>query len=90
VDCEGSSGNSADRPGFTARSARVPGVSFRPVEVNGGPGTLYVDAEDGLIGVMALDIAGGEITGISSIVSPDKLKHLGPVADFAALLRAAR
>ena len=38
---------------------------------------------------MALDIADGEITGISSIVNPDKLTHLGPVGD-ALLMRAAR
>ena len=61
--------------------ARLPGVSLRPVEVNGGPGALYLDAQQRLIGVMALDIAGGQITGISSIVNPDKLTHLGPVAD---------
>jgi hypothetical protein len=43
-----------------------------------------------LIGVGALDIAGGQITGISAIVNPDKLTHLGPVADYRSLLRSAR
>ena len=70
--------------------ARLPGVSLRPVEVNGGPGALFLDGQQRLIGVMALDIAGGEITGISSIVNPDKLTHLGPVADVKSLLRSAR
>ena len=70
--------------------ARLPGVSLRPVEVNGGPGALYLDAQQRLIGVMALDIAGGQITGISSIVNPDKLTHLGPVADVKSLLKSAR
>jgi RNA polymerase sigma-70 factor (ECF subfamily) len=70
--------------------ARLPGVSLRPVEVNGGPGALYLDAQQRLIGVMALDIAGGQITGIRSIVNPDKLTHLGPVADVKSLLRSAR
>ena len=37
--------------------------------------------------VVALDIAGGQITSISAIVNPDKLRHLGPVADLRALLR---
>jgi RNA polymerase sigma-70 factor (ECF subfamily) len=69
--------------------ARVPGVRLRPVEVNGGPGALYLDGQERLIGVMALDIDGGEITGISSIVNPDKLTHLGPVADLGSLLRPA-
>ena len=70
--------------------ARLPGVSLRPVEVNGGPGALFLDAQQRLIGVLALDIAGGQITSISSIVNPDKLTHLGPVADLGSLLRSAR
>jgi RNA polymerase sigma-70 factor (TIGR02957 family) len=71
-------------------AARLPGVSLRPVEVNGEPGALYLDAEQRLIGVMALDIADGQIRAISSIVNPDKLAHLGPVADSTSLLRSAR
>jgi RNA polymerase sigma-70 factor (ECF subfamily) len=70
--------------------ARVPGVSLRLVEVNGGPGALFLDGQQRLIGVWALDIVGGQITSISSIVNPDKLTHLGPVADFGSLLRSAR
>jgi RNA polymerase sigma-70 factor (TIGR02957 family) len=68
-------------------AARVPGVSLRPTEINGGPGALYLDGQQRLIGVMALDIAGGEIRGISSVVNPDKLTHLRPVTDFGSLLR---
>ena len=71
-------------------AARVPGVSLRPVEVNGGPGALFLDAQQRLIGVLALDIAGGQITSISAIVNPDKLTHLGPVGDYRSLLRSAR
>jgi RNA polymerase sigma-70 factor (TIGR02957 family) len=70
--------------------ARFPGVSLRPVEVNGGPGALFLDGQEKLIGVVALDIAGGEIRSISSIVNPDKLAHLGPIADVQSLLRSAR
>jgi RNA polymerase sigma-70 factor (ECF subfamily) len=65
-------------------------VSLRPVEVNGGPGALILDGQQRLIGVWALDIAGGQITSISGIVNPDKLSHLGPVADLESLLRSAR
>jgi hypothetical protein len=43
-----------------------------------------------VIAVLALDIAGGQIAAVSSVVNPDKLAHLGPVGDFASLLRAAR
>jgi RNA polymerase sigma-70 factor (TIGR02957 family) len=66
--------------------ARLPELSFRLAEVNGGPGALCLDAEQRLISVVALEIADGRITGISSIVNPDKLAHLGPVGDFKALL----
>jgi RNA polymerase sigma-70 factor (TIGR02957 family) len=61
-------------------SARAPGVSLRPVQVNGGPGALYLDAQQRLVAVVALDIAGGLITHINSIANPDKLTHLHPSA----------
>jgi RNA polymerase sigma-70 factor (ECF subfamily) len=70
--------------------ARLPGVSLHPVEINGSPGALYLDAQQRLIGVMALDIAGGQITSVSSIVNPDKLTHLGPVTDDRPPPRRAR
>lgn len=71
-------------------AARVPGVSMRSVEVNGGPGAFILDGENRLISVWALDIADGQITTIRSIVNPDKMAHLGPVADFESLVRSAR
>jgi RNA polymerase sigma-70 factor (ECF subfamily) len=71
-------------------AARVPGVSLRRVEVNGGPGALHLDAEQRVVGVVALDFADGQITSINGIVNPDKLTHLGPVADLRSLLRAAK
>jgi RNA polymerase sigma factor (sigma-70 family) len=70
-------------------AARAPGGSLRPVEVNGGPGALYLDAQQRLLGVMALEVA-GQVTSISAIVNPDKLTHLGPVGDFGSLWGSAR
>ena len=70
--------------------ARLPGVSLDSVEINGGPGVLFLDGRERLIGVLALEIAGDQITRISGIVNPDKLTHLGPVADYRSLLRSAR
>jgi RNA polymerase sigma-70 factor (ECF subfamily) len=69
-------------------AARIPGVSMRPVEVNAGPGALLLDGQGRVIGVWALDIAGEEIQSVRAIVNPDKLAHLGPTADFNALLRS--
>ena len=70
--------------------ARLPDASLRPIEINGGPGALYLDAKQRLIGVIALEVTGGQIQSISSIVNPDKLTHLGPVADLGSLLRSTR
>lgn len=36
---------------------------------------------------MSLDVEGGAVRAIRSIVNPDKLVHLGPVGDLNALLR---
>jgi RNA polymerase sigma-70 factor (ECF subfamily) len=69
---------------------RVAGVAIRRVEVNGTPGAVFVDGDDRLLGVVALGIADGKIASISSIVNPDKLGHLGPLGDYAALLKSAR
>jgi RNA polymerase sigma-70 factor (TIGR02957 family) len=66
---------------------RVPGVSWRPVEVNGGPGAVFLDGQEQLLSVLALDIADGEIKGVRGIVNPDKLRHLGPVADVNSLVK---
>ena len=70
---------------WTRLGARLPGGSVRPVEVNGGPGALFLDAQQRLLGVVALEVAGAQITTIHAIVNPDKLTHLGPVGDFGSL-----
>ena len=73
--------------GWMRVDALVGGLTTRRQEVNGQPGALLFDSEGGLLGVMVLDVAEGQIQGVRSIVNPDKLRHLGPVADLRALLR---
>jgi RNA polymerase sigma-70 factor (TIGR02957 family) len=73
--------------GLMRLDARIGGLITRRQEVNGQPGALFFDREGRLLGVMILDVAEGQIQGVSSIVNPDKLRHLGPVADLPALLR---
>ncbi len=68
-------------------AGRFGGFKLQREEVNGQPGALLLSSDGKLAGVMALEIAEGEIHGIRSIVNPDKLRHLGPVADLRALLR---
>jgi RNA polymerase sigma-70 factor (ECF subfamily) len=69
------------------QGARIPGASIRPVDVNGQPGALILDGEQRVLSVMSLDIADGQVQGIRSIVNPEKLGHVGPVADVSALLK---
>jgi len=68
------------------QGAKVPDPEVRRVEVNGQPGAVLM-AAGGVVSVMALDIADGRIQGIRSIVNPDKLGHVGEVADWVSLLR---
>jgi RNA polymerase sigma-70 factor, ECF subfamily len=68
---------------------RVLGASIRPAEINGGPGALLLDGDQRVIAVWALEFDGDRIERISSIINPDKLGHLGPLADVNALLRQA-
>ena len=79
-------GTHADR-GAARRRHRIGGFTWRREEINGQPGALFYDREGKLIAVMTLDVAEGQIQAVRSIVNPDKLRHLGPVADLRALLR---
>jgi len=56
-------------------------------EVNGQPGAVFRDASGRVINVLALDVLDGRIQVIRSVINPDKLRHLGPVADAWALMR---
>jgi RNA polymerase sigma-70 factor (ECF subfamily) len=69
--------------------ARVGGITTRREQVNGQPGAFFLDREGRLLGVTILDVAEGQIQGVSAIVNPDKLRHLGPLGDVRALLRRA-
>ena len=73
--------------GFARLQTLVGGVTLRREEVNGQPGALVFDRDGRLMSVVILDVAEGQIQGVSSVVNPDKLQHLGPVADLRALLR---
>ena len=61
-------------------------VSVRPVEVNGQPGATIHAADGGLINVITIDIADGVVQTVRSVINPDKLHHLGRLADRQALL----
>jgi RNA polymerase sigma-70 factor, ECF subfamily len=64
-------------------------VTGRLAEVNGQPGVLFEDDAGRLVAVMSLDIAGGQVRAVRSVISREKLRHLSPLADLAALLAMA-
>jgi RNA polymerase sigma-70 factor (ECF subfamily) len=61
-----------------------------PREVNGQPGAILRDRDGRVAGTLTLDVLGGRIQTIRSVVNPDKLGHLGPVADAWAVAREVR
>jgi RNA polymerase sigma-70 factor (TIGR02957 family) len=69
---------------------RIGGIRIRRVVINGQPGAEFLDADGKLINVLALDIAEGKIRTIRSVVNPEKLGHLGPLADTEELFARLR
>jgi RNA polymerase sigma-70 factor (ECF subfamily) len=63
------------------------GVRVERHEVNGQPGAIFRDPDGKVINVITLDVLGGRIQTIRAVITPDKLPHLGPVADAWALMR---
>ncbi len=68
--------------------ARVPGASIRPAEVNGTSGALLLDGQNRVVAVWVLEVLDGQIQAVRSIVNPEKLAHLGPVADIKSILES--
>ncbi|MEV0806313.1 RNA polymerase sigma-70 factor [Micromonospora sp. NPDC050200] len=59
-------------------------------EMNRQPGAILRDRDDNVVGTVTLDVLGGRIQTIRSVVNPDKLGHLGPVADAWAVAREVK
>ena len=68
--------------------ARIGGV-VEPHQVNGQPGAILRDRDGKVINTWTLDILGGRIQTIRTVLNPDKLGHVGPVADAWAVIREA-
>ncbi|PAZ09680.1 RNA polymerase subunit sigma-24 [Streptomyces sp. SA15] len=66
------------------------GVEFEPREVNGQPGAILRDRDGKVINTFTLDVLDGRIQMIRSVSNPDKLAHVGPVADAWALTREVK
>lgn len=73
--------------GMSGQMARA-GVTLELHQFNGQPGALTRDHDGRVASVFVLEIQEGKILAIRSIINPDKLKHLGPVADAWELMRS--
>jgi RNA polymerase sigma-70 factor (ECF subfamily) len=65
-------------------------AKVEPHELNGHPGAILRDRNDKVVGTLTLDVHGGCIQTIRSVVNPDKLGHMGPVGDAWAIAREAK
>ena len=72
------------------RRMREVGVRMELRRINGQPGALVRDRDGRVASAFTLDIHGGVVHAIRSVINPDKLRHLGPLADVRALAARAR
>jgi RNA polymerase sigma-70 factor (ECF subfamily) len=56
-------------------------------QVNGQPGAILRDQDGKVVNTLTLEILDGQIQTIRAVINPDKLGHVGPVADPWAVLR---
>jgi RNA polymerase sigma-70 factor, ECF subfamily len=68
---------------------REAGVTIRQTGVNGQPGAVLLDREGRLISVLSLDIVDGVVQTVRSMINPDKLGHVGPLAGVRRVFREA-
>ncbi|MEU8909271.1 RNA polymerase sigma-70 factor [Streptomyces mirabilis] len=59
-------------------------------QVNGQPGAIFRDPDRKVLNTWTLDILDGRIQTIRTVSNPDKLGHMGPVADAWAVLRTTQ
>jgi RNA polymerase sigma-70 factor (ECF subfamily) len=61
-----------------------------PRALNGQPGAIVRDRDGKVVGTLTLDVLGGRIQTIRSVANPDKLGHVGPLADAWAIAREVK
>jgi RNA polymerase sigma-70 factor, ECF subfamily len=66
---------------------RQVGITIRRTEINGQPGAMFLDPDGNLTNVFVLDIAEGQVAAVRSVINPEKLRHLGSLADLPRLRR---
>ncbi|WP_329203740.1 RNA polymerase sigma-70 factor [Streptomyces sp. NBC_01435] len=65
-------------------------VTSEPREVNGQPGAVFRDRDGRVLHALVLDVLDGKVQTVRGVINPDKLGHLGPVADAWAIDREVK
>ncbi|MEV4254954.1 RNA polymerase sigma-70 factor [Spirillospora sp. NPDC049652] len=65
------------------------GVAVESRAVNGQPGAIFRARDGRILNTWTIDVLDGRVQAIRTVINPDKLEHLGPVADAWAVNRAA-
>jgi RNA polymerase sigma-70 factor, ECF subfamily len=73
---------------IVAPFVRIGGV-VEPHQVNGQPGAIFRDRDGKVLNTWTLEILDGRIQTIRTVLNPDKLGHVGSVADIWAVIREA-
>ncbi|MFC9816152.1 RNA polymerase sigma-70 factor [Streptomyces virginiae] len=63
------------------------GVTCEPHDVNGEPGAIFRDRDGKVLQLLVLDVLDGRIRTVRGVNNPEKLTHVGPVADAWAVAR---
>jgi RNA polymerase sigma-70 factor (ECF subfamily) len=64
-------------------------VTVERHELNGQPGAIFRDRDGKVVNTWTIEFLDGQVQAIRTVLNPDKLRHVGPVADAFAVLREA-
>jgi RNA polymerase sigma-70 factor (ECF subfamily) len=65
------------------------GATLELHRINGQPGVIFRGPRGGVFSVMSVEVVGGRVATIRSVVNPDKLGHLGPIESLRDLMEAS-
>lgn len=68
---------------------RAMGVTLEQHRINGQPGVILRGPRGGVFCVMSVEVVGGRVATIRSVVNPDKLGHLGIVESLRDVIDGA-
>jgi RNA polymerase sigma-70 factor (ECF subfamily) len=71
---------------WAKQGARI-GATMDLAVVNGQPGAIFRMPGGEVVSVLMVKITDGKVSELFSIVNPDKLQHVGEVADLTAVMR---